>query len=1602
MIPKATIIVPIFNLIEERLRNFTTIISNLILTDIPTIVAIQVKNEDEVNSFNLLLDKIDVNKKITLMYEIIDSDFIHKSLLINKASEIIETKYIWVLDADVFLDYKKIYSIIDDQDVIKPFKKVIRLTEEETVSFINSGSIRFKKGSSENITKIFGPLSFIIKKTIFEKENMNEKFKGWGWEDLEFASRIMERYQITEINVYGLHLFHPRNTANEKQNREIFNKECKGSEVYKKSAIEDMNKSLVSDENGIISQVDQKKNTDITIPLHIQHQSRYILDNDLLNMDFDWKKYKLKLEDCSIVIPVRIDTSDRLHNLKIVLNYFNDFFTDFELIVIEHDKEPKLKELIESFKDKDKIFKYINRQTDGSFHKTFNFNLGISVTSGKYIAAYDCDSIFNPLAIFNAFKRLKDSHTNFIFPYNRYMVQIKRHVFNGIDRLEPDFISDIPIVTTGVLKDTSDYEVLYGSHDYECTGGALFFNKVAFFMNGGYNPNIISYGCEDNEIELRVKRLGNIIERLDSFNCYHLEHGRSVDSHYNNFFPNNEREYTKIKDLPKDELRKYVDNGFKHTVFDTKKALNIVNNENEYSIKLDNITEKFDLSDVDIIIPTFIDFHDRIRNLEAVLKQLEKFYCNYNVILIELESMKAKYLYHKVGIQYHNYQEKFNKTRAINLALEKCDRKFVCVWDVDALIPRRGVEDAMISLRDGSHKIAYPYNGWFLDIDNDLRDSISKTLDFSKLPLFDNNNNDYKIENLEIRFSTRFKFKGGGNNGGCVFMDRETLKSLGNYNENFYQWGYEDDEIEQRFEIMGFPRYNSPNANCFHMVHRRVESASIRGDEFFKINHREFNRVTSMNKETLEKYIKNGFHLSYDSISVVLRENDCNENIVKHYESIDFVSEIIVPTDSNISDAGKVVFSNDPESSKNQILLFPRGKLYTENEIEKYKNEFEKTRRLVVVDEDEYVFVRKDFYQLIKDGDYKDINKIEIEINSSIKKASIILTTYGKETLSSKEYLDRFMNWKNNSYELIVVVHDETPAHRAILEFCKSIGVIDKIIYATKDHGHVRGLALGSSKAESEIIIIANNDVRISQKVIDDCIEAHKDPQLGVIGWHYNDFPNHEGTFWKDGTLQWNSRTGKIPELLPEEVEKIKDAEWYTGRVFDAIGEKRLLLCNGSFFAVKKKLWEKLGGFNPDKFSHYFSDDYFCYGVLDQGYDIKNLPKEYRCSQLPEIFESLSDLEFKGKQNPFKGKDYYNIDTNKDSKVFEFVYDALNHPKVCLIGSKPVNLYTLPIDYCSNTKMDEKVDIMVITEPVSDHRIARNRLNEGGWIFCYSKFADSEYENIDRYSVYTKISLREEFKIHNFNKQNNKKEVINGVIKKKENSKKRFVMLTQTRVGFTCLKILFDKHSQIYLDQAIFGNDNMSLVAKGISGNKLSNPERFVNSFFDLSSIETTKDILGFRFKTWDEPVDFVSKSLIKMDDVIKIIITRENLLKSVVDCAFAHKTGIWHTTTEITSYPDIEVDVDWARGWMIENRNIINSWRECFDINGIQYLNVTYEELFYGNKIGLDKIYKFLGAKKFKMPFPLKPTFNDEALKHIKNKDELNKLFGKDFGYLE
>jgi hypothetical protein len=73
---------------------------------------------------------------------------------------------------------------------------------------------------------------------------------------------------------------------------------------------------------------------------------------------------------------------------------------------------------------------------------------------------------------------------------------------------------------------------------------------------------------------------------------------------------------------------------------------------------------------------------------------------------------------------------------------------------------------------------------------------------------------------------------------------------------------------------------------------------------------------------------------------------------------------------------------------------------------------------------------------------------------------SIIVTTYGTDTLYTQACLEAIRRWKNGHHELIVVTLDESPLLQAYLEACVAEGLIDRLVYTSSGHGHTRGSAI--------------------------------------------------------------------------------------------------------------------------------------------------------------------------------------------------------------------------------------------------------------------------------------------------------------------------------------------------------------------------------------------------------------------------------------------------------------------------------------------------------------------------------------------------------------
>lgn len=661
---KATIIIPIFNLQNERKRNFQRILEYIYQTNIPTIIIEQRSNN--------LCDIVDVSRPNITYMNIDIGDTIHKSFLINFASSFVKTKYLWMLDADVFLKYQNIVDMLDDQDVIKPFETIVRLTKEDTDYFIENRKIAFKVGALLETNKSFGPMSFIIKKSIFDLEKMNEKFVGFGWEDIEFAERIRDKYELTVFDTKGLHLYHPHNRVNETKNKDLFTK---------------------------IRGYDPEP--DNSIPYYLKEKTMYISTEEKSIQE------KLDLSQLSIVIPVKIDTEDRLNNFIFSTKYLYDNFVNFELIVIEQDLHPKLEKICQDYG-----CVYINRKVAGTFYKTYNVNLAVSVCNNPYAMTYDCDVFFKPLALQQALQRLTSHQTDFIYPYNRFMIEIDKNT--TID------MTNLPYISQHDDKLPSGTKLLYGHADYECTGGGFMYNKKEFLLVGGYNENIISYGCEDNEIEVRLKMLDHKVERLYNYNCYHIEHSRSLDSNYNNFSQSNIAEFSRIKQMTVDDLKTYVASGMKKIHFDATQHLSVIHTPNEYSLRVSTNEDKLINNDVKCSI-IFTNYGSHTQLTEEYLDRFKSWKTkDYEIIAVihnetVLHRVFLEYC-HKIGLidKLIYCVEGHGHLRGIALGVQHASSEFIMVINNDVRISKEIIDYCADRLHSETN---LGIIGWHYDFD---------------------------------------------------------------------------------------------------------------------------------------------------------------------------------------------------------------------------------------------------------------------------------------------------------------------------------------------------------------------------------------------------------------------------------------------------------------------------------------------------------------------------------------------------------------------------------------------------------------------------------------------------------------------------------------------------------------------------------------------------------------------------------------------------------------------------------------------------------------------------------------------------------------------
>lgn len=251
------------------------------------------------------------------------------------------------------------------------------------------------------------------------------------------------------------------------------------------------------------------------------------------------------LNGCTIVIPLEIDSKEREEHLQFLLKYFDKFFINHKIIIIEQGQESKVR----IKKDCVRI-EFIKKEKE--FSSSYLCNLGVKLVKTPFFCKCDVDVFIHPKAIFKALQALKtSSNVCFIFPYNGVSFTIK-------NPLRAKFLNSFDFDALPFVKpeeaDVIDFPY-FTLKNKESTGLIHIFRTDIFKMLGGYNEEFIGWGYEDDEVVYRFKNLGHPRLLLDGFNAFHLDHPR----HYENSHQSaNLLKARMVKQLTPEDLKEYI------------------------------------------------------------------------------------------------------------------------------------------------------------------------------------------------------------------------------------------------------------------------------------------------------------------------------------------------------------------------------------------------------------------------------------------------------------------------------------------------------------------------------------------------------------------------------------------------------------------------------------------------------------------------------------------------------------------------------------------------------------------------------------------------------------------------------------------------------------------------------------------------------------------------------------------------------------------------------------------------------------------------------------------------------------------------------------
>lgn len=237
------------------------------------------------------------------------------------------------------------------------------------------------------------------------------------------------------------------------------------------------------------------------------------------------------------------------------------------------------------------------------------------------------------------------------------------------------------------------------------------------------------------------------------------------------------------------------------------------------------------------LIAAKVDHEDRLRNIRTTLSYL-RYHFDADIIISEQDTTSKLHDMCKAFHCRHIYietDEFFNRQRGVNLAAKEATTPVIAHYDADILLRPEQIVGATEAIINKQAQLVYPYDGNFYDVPETYFDIINETKD---------------LRNVDLNNCTLFN---PHSVGGVVMFDREHYWKCGGANEHFKSVGYEDNEINARFKILG-TKIMRTQWPLWHLTHARGDT-SFNHNPYIDFNRDYCLKIQSMNKVQLQEHI---------------------------------------------------------------------------------------------------------------------------------------------------------------------------------------------------------------------------------------------------------------------------------------------------------------------------------------------------------------------------------------------------------------------------------------------------------------------------------------------------------------------------------------------------------------------------------------------------------------------------------------------------------------------------------------------------------------------------------------------------------------------------